>query len=488
MRQNRRFFDRIRSAIWPFFWFIAGSSEELIRKSSTHEQDKHFGYGIMILITAMAATLSGFFAFSLIIRDSLGNVRTITALLVAIFWGFIIFNLDRMMVVSMRKYPKNNKIRELGPVIPRIFLALIIALVISKPIEITLLKDQIVKYQELNRRQELHDAFVSDESLLNKRKSENIENRSELDGLNNQKTGLQNGSDQRLTRFDEQHQQCVEQDARDWEEVRQNRISISNLTEDEKYFYEEAENYIPEGDSIPQIKIVKKLNSEGQRERNRLRSRMDELRNRIRQRDCAQILAEKEAFKTNELGKTDEIIKRKYLEFNRNDSLITAQDMDILAAKVDAEDAMIRAENNFFGFLDDLGELRKKERNVWWTSSLLMALFFILETAPIFTKWITRRGAYDDLLDDEELRIQDEIAIRAAERQNDREYKIQNGNVNLQHALESEASANQQLMEDIIKAQSAVAKRMINEWKNREFNRMEANIDQYLDSHINNES
>jgi len=56
-------------------------------------------------------------------------------------WGLLIFNLDRFIVSSIRK--QDNKMDELSQALPRILLAVIIAVVISKPLELKIFEKEI---------------------------------------------------------------------------------------------------------------------------------------------------------------------------------------------------------------------------------------------------------------------------------------------------------------------------------------------------------
>ena len=112
-----------------FFWFLAAADDELLRKCPDTEQYKQASIGAAILLTTIAAGLSGYFAFDLLLDNW-------TAIPIAIFWSLIIFNLDRFMVGSIRKEEGRSKWQELLIASPRILLATFIALLISRPIEV----------------------------------------------------------------------------------------------------------------------------------------------------------------------------------------------------------------------------------------------------------------------------------------------------------------------------------------------------------------
>ena len=118
-----------------FFWLCSGSSSEVLSECSQSEQIKHAGIGGTIFFTAfMAAIAAGFALYTVF-----DNVYLSVAF--GIVWGFLIFNLDRFIVSSMKKEGKWK--RELFQAVPRILLAVIIAVVIAKPIELRIFEKEI---------------------------------------------------------------------------------------------------------------------------------------------------------------------------------------------------------------------------------------------------------------------------------------------------------------------------------------------------------
>jgi hypothetical protein len=65
----------------------------------------------------------------------------IIASIFGLIWGAMIFNLDRYIVSSMKK--EENFGKELKMALPRLFLALLIAVVISKPLELKIFEKEI---------------------------------------------------------------------------------------------------------------------------------------------------------------------------------------------------------------------------------------------------------------------------------------------------------------------------------------------------------
>ena len=120
--------------IKEFLWFCSGAFFPLIKRSPS-ESNKYIGIGGAVLFTGLLAALSAGYALYTIFE----SVRI--AMLFAILWGVLIFNLDRFIVSSMRK--RDSLWFEWKLAIPRLALAVLLALVISKPLELKIFEKEI---------------------------------------------------------------------------------------------------------------------------------------------------------------------------------------------------------------------------------------------------------------------------------------------------------------------------------------------------------
>ena len=117
-----------------FFWFCSGSSLSLLRQVPT-ESTKYVGIGATVFFTGVFAALAGSYALYTVFQS------WVIALFFGLLWGAMIFNLDRFIVSSMRK--KGQASTEWKMAIPRLILALLLAVVISKPLELKLFEREI---------------------------------------------------------------------------------------------------------------------------------------------------------------------------------------------------------------------------------------------------------------------------------------------------------------------------------------------------------
>ena len=118
-----------------FFILCSGADAELLNTCSKGEQNKYAGIGATVFFTAVMA----FIASSYALYTVFDNVYS--AILFGLIWGLLIFNLDRFIVSTIKK--RNSFSQEFFQATPRILLAVIIAIVISKPLEMKIFEKEI---------------------------------------------------------------------------------------------------------------------------------------------------------------------------------------------------------------------------------------------------------------------------------------------------------------------------------------------------------
>ena len=137
-----------------FLWWCAGAHQKLLKQFPS-EHTKYAGLGGVLLATFVLATLSSGYA----VYSVFGN--WIWTIAFAIIWGLIIFNFDRFLVSTMRKYGVSRR-KQIWMAIPRLALALLIGLTIARPLELKIFEKEIaVKMQE-----NLHHKIQNNDSLL----------------------------------------------------------------------------------------------------------------------------------------------------------------------------------------------------------------------------------------------------------------------------------------------------------------------------------
>lgn len=141
-----------------FLWSCAGVNKKVLRQCPS-DYAKYAGIGGTILFTAIMAGLSGGYAMYFVfhnepvINDQIKNVVQQAAsnnsaiwisIVFGVFWGLLIFNLDRFIVNTMYSDGKHTiSKQELKSGAPRIIMAIFLGLVISTPLEMKIFSDQI---------------------------------------------------------------------------------------------------------------------------------------------------------------------------------------------------------------------------------------------------------------------------------------------------------------------------------------------------------
>ena len=123
------------SMLQSFFILCSGADSEILKTCSKGEQNKYAGIGATVFFTAVMAFIASSYALFTVF-DSV-----YAAVFFGLIWGILIFNLDRFIVSTIKK--RDNFGRELIQATPRILLAIIIAVVISKPLEMKIFEKEI---------------------------------------------------------------------------------------------------------------------------------------------------------------------------------------------------------------------------------------------------------------------------------------------------------------------------------------------------------
>jgi Domain of unknown function (DUF4407) len=154
-----------------FLWWCAGAHQDLLKQYPS-EHTKYSGLGGVILATFVLAALSAGYAMHSVFNNWLLTV------LFAIVWGLIIFNFDRFLVSTMRKYGVSKR-KQLWMAVPRIALALLIGLTIARPLELKIFEKEInTKVTEnIHKKIQLNDSLLRIENAALTRNTNEERNR-----------------------------------------------------------------------------------------------------------------------------------------------------------------------------------------------------------------------------------------------------------------------------------------------------------------------
>ena len=164
-----------------FFWWCAGAHQELLKQFPS-EHAKYSGLGGVLLATFVLASISAGYAVFTVFGNWLWTLAF------AVIWGLIIFNFDRFLVSTMRKYGISKR-KQLWMAMPRLALALLIGFTIARPLELKIFEKEInVKMTE-----NLHKKIQRNDSLL-ALENNNVMNTAmaERQRLNDRKLAIEN--------------------------------------------------------------------------------------------------------------------------------------------------------------------------------------------------------------------------------------------------------------------------------------------------------
>lgn len=117
-----------------FILFCSGAAPQLLKRCPT-EMSKYNSIGASVVFTAIFAATAAGYALSTIFDNIWVTIGF------SVLWGGMILNLDRFIISSMRK---NSLLRnEFMIAVPRLILAIVIALVVTKPLELKIFEKEI---------------------------------------------------------------------------------------------------------------------------------------------------------------------------------------------------------------------------------------------------------------------------------------------------------------------------------------------------------
>lgn len=136
MTRDKRLFPNsiAMKNVQDFFLFCSGVDAGVLEKCPT-DRNKYAGIGATVFFTGVMAFVSSGYALYTVFD----NVWL--AIAFGVVWGLMIFNLDRYIVMSMKR--NGHWGRDFLVAFPRFLLAILLAVVISKPLELKVFEKEI---------------------------------------------------------------------------------------------------------------------------------------------------------------------------------------------------------------------------------------------------------------------------------------------------------------------------------------------------------
>lgn len=422
-----------------FLWTCAGVNKRILRQCRT-DYAKYAGIGGTILFTALMAMLSGGYAIYTIFNS------TIVAICFGVFWGLLIFNLDRFMVNTMYSDGTHKiTLDEFKGGFPRLILAIFLGIVISAPIELRIFDDKIQSQLLIDQGKVSDDVKEANEPLYNERTRLTELRRTYEDKLSELRNGDANGVSSRIIEMEK------------------------SLEEAENRLYEETN-----GTGITKKRGFGPAAQKLQEQVDRMRKTLDDLR-------------EQERIEKN---KNQEYIDRQIANTQTYIDDVDRQLKNVLeqiAQKEAEENKATVALKGFTARLKAMSEVTEysKDPMLYWARVMIMLLFIAIEIIPTLFKMMIASGPYDDLLRSEMHKARVMSDKRISDLNDEINTEILISTEKNKNRLEAEIAANKEVMSRIAEVQSELLNTAIEKWRKEELEKIEKNPSAYIKSSSN---
>lgn len=425
-----------------FLWICAGANRKVLRQCPT-DYAKYAGIGGTILFTALMAMLSGGYALYTVFKSQL------LAVMFGVFWGLLIFNLDRFIVNTMYSDGKVTiSWREFYSGLPRIIMAIFLGIVISTPLELKIYEDGIdneiehMKEEELSKRTERLDNEINEL----KQRREDIENRDAVSAGVGGFSATNSKLGQQLSQLQGQQR------------------SLSDKIRGKQ---QELKRYSPV-DNPKQYQACSQTIRQLRNQRAKVTSDIHEVEYQLSQNNTeyANVLRGADAQKQKEIDLINERIEKlKNSVDDKNNTNIQKLEREL---------------TGFQGRMVAFNRMKDNETSTKVAALFIALLFIVIETAPTFFKMMIASGPYDDLLRAEMHRVR----VLSDERISDTNDEV-NTNVMISTSINKvryteEVKVNKELMEKIAKAQAELLQTAIEKWREEELAKIEKDPSAYI--------
>ena len=360
-----------------FLVLCSGANMEILENCPRSESIKQAGIGGTILITSVLAFFSGSYALFTVFENYL------MAVAFGVLWALMIFNLDRLIVSSMRK--KGTVWNQFKMATPRILLAIVIAIVISKPLEVKLLETRIQKEIFDQKKQRTDEKTVAI-------KTTSSSYQAEIDELDAKVEEKKNQKPEGYQRLEDKKRPLEEKIKKITPSIRRKNEPLYADIKTSKILLNSIGYSIENADEKERIEgIIKKLNKEVYKNKGPIRR----AERKIKAIDDE--IEKAFALYNSELQQLKEEVRAEKAKLRSEGSETLAE-----IKQVAEEGEEVYQENSLIDLIEALSIAGDKNQIVSLVSLFIMLLFIVVETVPIFVKLISPRGPYDELLDAQE--------------------------------------------------------------------------------------
>lgn len=414
--------NRKPSWLQNFFILCSGADKEIVNEYPT-EWNKFAGIGATIFLTACLALLSGGYAMHFVFE----NVWV--SILFGAFWAIVIFNLDRYIVLSLRKekIPTRTDVKKENDLnkkkileserrrllwhqglmaSPRFIIALIIAVTVSKPIELKMFNKRINKELDVIQRADIASCESEFQQKLDEQnhKLTKLQEQQDIEKSNIYSQNpiytsliadipiLESKINNLKREKSDNNEEIPKNQYRDYNDLKP--VYKTEIIDDKptQVLSEWQPKWKYNSKAINLLKRNKVIDTELISYNNDLKTKID---------NKGQI---EESFKEEEdklIAKFDTLRVPIFNEISRLNLEKPAFIAGCKQAALASSDlpARLEALGNISHFSFQSDNENFLGNSIWWASFVITLLFIALETAPVVVKLLTKRGPYDEKLD-----------------------------------------------------------------------------------------
>jgi len=451
-----------------FLWTCAGVNKQVLRQCPS-DYAKYAGIGGTILFTALMAALSGGYALNFVFDNQ--NI----SIVFGIFWGLLIFNLDRFIVNTMYSDGKHTiSWGELKSGLPRIIMAIFLGIVISTPLELKIFEDKIKMEIEDEKQAILEHRLERLASELQKKEDEITAIQQGVGDLYGNHIHTGNRKIDALTDSID-HMQPI---------LNSIQVQLLNLSVQKRKLNQKSETYLQQKTAIEaKARPLYAKRSALSSKLKKWRSERDALQGKIE--DISLVQTNDKKIAINKL--TSE--KDSLAQLIANARAVHPDWSDDIIRQRGSERDKINVEySGFNAQLKAFHDIRDKDPSTKIAAWFVMLLFVIIETAPTFFKMMMEDGPYDELLKAEKHRVKVLAQKRMSDVNDDVNTSIKISTMKNQKRLEAETIANEDILKRIAQVQAELLQKSIDAWREEELRKISENPTSYLKIGTNDET
>ncbi len=468
-----------------FLWICAGADRQVLRRCPT-DHAKFAGIGGTILFTALMAWMSGGYALYSVFHNGF------VAALFGLFWGLLIFNLDRFIVNTMYSDGKTTiSLMELASGAPRIVMAIFLGIVISTPLELKIFEDEIaIQVEEMKKEREAQyvaetnnevcalEAKIDSITFVN----EDIRNKPTVISEVEVHTG--NAAIDAIVDKIRDKKSSINDEEAVLRSLKGDCSSLSNQIKQQRKLIEDLSPHDVAAVANVQNEIdrLNRMLASKRRERASHQTVYNNLTSEMRQLQVELANQNKSVREALKKGTDDKFAQ---IEVNNREIDKIKQERDSLkeVARLSRSVFKEKLDKEFNGFQAKMlafSKMKDKSSTTRIASIFIMLLFIIIETAPTFFKMMIEDGPYESILNSEKERVDIQCHHTISDLKDEVNTSMKISTQSNKLRILTEAQINADALDQLARAQSEIIQTAIESWKTEQMAKATADPGAFL--------